>query len=262
MDGVHASPMRGPRAARRGTGTPRRWTFAAIAAALGLGAPAGLLLLRSIERGSPPWRALAAELATDGPLYVYVTVSTVLAFAIFGAVVGGLYDSLRSTSLADPLTALPNRRHFELALDEALAAASREGGHLSLLVIDVDHLKGINDAGGHAAGDRALCAVAAALSAVCRRSDVPARISGDEFAVLAAGADPSEAVALAERIRARLAAMPGAPRISVGVATLARVGATDPRGLLSAADGALYEAKTTGRDRVVEAPPREAPSSG
>ncbi|MDP2308356.1 MAG: GGDEF domain-containing protein [Pseudomonadota bacterium] len=238
-----------------GLGARRRWTYAAVGFVLGFGAPLGLLLLRSLVLRTPPGRLLPNELASDGPLYLYLTVSTVLVFSAFGAVVGELHDVVRRSALADPLTGLPNRRHLELLLDNALARARRTPEELSILLVDVDELKRINDGGGHAAGDAALRAVGEALRSECRRSDLPARIGGDEFAVLVTGADATDAVALAERVRASLATWPGAPRVSIGVATQSRVGASDPRGLLAAADAALYLAKTTGRDRVVEAAP-------
>lgn len=243
---------------RRGTRPRRRWTYALAGFVLALGAPLGLIVLRSLVLGMPVWRVLPEELDRDWTLYLYLTVSTVAAFSIFGAVVGELHDRLRRSALADPLTALPNRRHLELLFDYAIARARRRPEDLSLLLIDVDELKRINDAGGHAAGDAALRTVGAALRAQCRRSDLPARISGDEFAVLATGADGPEAVALAERVRAALAESPGAPHVSIGVATLARVGAQDASELLAAADAALYVAKATGRDRVVEATPLES----
>lgn len=236
-------------------GPQRRWLYAAAGFVLGFGAPLGLLLLRSLATETPAWTLLPGELARDGPLYLYLTISTAVAFAVFGAVVGELHDVLRRSSLADPLTALPNRRHLELLLEYAIARARRRPEPLSLLLLDVDELKRINDSGGHAAGDAALKAVGEALRSVCRRSDLPARISGDEFAVLATGADAPEALALAHRIRASLARRRGAPSVSIGVATLEIVGATDTESLLAAADAALYRAKRSGRDRVVEATP-------
>ncbi|MES2642328.1 MAG: GGDEF domain-containing protein [Myxococcota bacterium] len=240
-----------------GIGPRRRWTYAVIGFVLGFGAPVGLLLVRSLALRVPPWRLLPLDLATEWPIYLYITVSTVLAFSIFGAVVGALHDAVLRSALADPLTALPNRRHLEILLENAVARVRRRPEPLSVLLIDVDGLKRINDTGGHAAGDAALKAVGAALHSECRGSDVPARISGDEFAVLATGADAPDALALAERVRSRLAARPGAPRVSIGVATLSRVGATDPASLLAAADAALYAAKASGRDRVTEASRRE-----
>lgn len=232
-------------------GPRRRWVYAAAGFVLGFGAPLGLLLLRSLVEQTVPWRLLPNELADDRMLYLYLTVSTTVVFAVFGGILGEIHDALGRLALADPLTALPNRRYLELLLKHAIATALRRPEPLSLLLIDVDELKRINDRGGHAAGDAALRAVGDALRSGCRGSDLPARIGGDEFAVLVSNADTPEAVALAERVQATLAARPGAPHVSIGVATLDRVGATDPAGLLAAADSALYTAKSRGRDRIV-----------
>lgn len=195
------------------------------------------------------------ELAGDWPLYLYLAVSTILAFGAFGAILGGLLDEIHRASLTDSLTGLPNRRHLMLVMGHELVRAERRPEHLSLLLLDVDGLKQINDRGGHAAGDLALRAVANAMREACRRSDLPARISGDEFAVIATGSETSEAVALAERIRSVLARSPQNPHVSIGVVSLAQVGSSDSAAFLDAADEALYAAKETGRDRVVLAGP-------
>lgn len=233
--------------------TPRRWVYSGIGVALGLGAPAGLLLLRSVLEGAAGWPWLVAELTDQWPVYLYLTLSTVLVFGAFGRVVGALHDETRRAAFADTLTGLPNRRVLWQRLERAIVAARRDRVHLSLLIMDVDNLKGINDQGGHAAGDRALRAVGDAVRSVCRGADLPARISGDEFAILSLGRDAQDARALAERVRDALAADPGAPRVSIGVAAYPRVGDADASALLGAADAALYVAKTTGRDRVVVA---------
>lgn len=238
---------------------PRRQVYAAVGAALGLGAPVGLLILRMAIEDGNGWAWVRREVAAQWPVYLYLTLSTLLVFGTFGGVVGALHDEARRMALADALTGLPNRRQLHRRLDRAIAEARGDGVPLSLLLMDVDDLKHINDGGGHAAGDRALQAVADALRGVCLRSDVPARISGDEFAILAVGRDAPEALALAQRVRVVLARDPAAPRVSIGVATFARLGQPDAAALLAAADAALYVAKATGRDRVVEAGPADRP---
>jgi diguanylate cyclase (GGDEF)-like protein len=238
-------------------GAPRRWTFAAIGLLLSLGAPLGLLLLRMLELRHPSAAAVVGELRTEWPLYVYVTASTAIALSAFGWVLGRLQDRLREASLSDPLTGIANRRHLAVLLEHELPLALRQGTSLSILLLDVDNLKHINDTGGHAAGDRALLAVARALRAASRRSDIAARTGGDEFAVLAPGADSREAMRVAERIRALLAADPGAPRVSIGVASVPEITVRDAASFLAAADKALYCAKSSGRDRIVEILRRE-----
>jgi len=162
-------------------------------------------------------------------------------------------DRLRAQVSIDALTHIANRRHFEARLRHDLAAAARYGTHLCLLILDVDHLKIINDARGHAEGDDALRVVADALRRCCRAPDTAGRIGGDEFAVLAPMTRAAEGLALAQRIRQTI----NDPQVtvSVGVADLEAAGRVDAGALWSVADAALYAAKTTGRDRVVVAPP-------
>lgn len=227
--------------------------FALIGFLIAMGAPLGLVALRSLERGEPPWRVLSADLSADWPLYLYMTVSTALAFSIFGAVLGGLLDAQRRLATTDPLTGMANRRYFELTLERELAGAVRARDDLAVLLFDVDNLKRINDEGGHAAGDQALRRVGFALGTACRRADLAARIGGDEFALLAPRVDADRARMLAGRIREALASIPGAPRVSVGVATIHGADVNDATTLMRAADEALYDAKAAGRDCVVVA---------
>jgi diguanylate cyclase (GGDEF)-like protein len=153
----------------------------------------------------------------------------------------------------DPLTGLPNRRRFDQVARD-LAGRRRAGDRAGLLMIDLDHFKRLNDELGHPAGDRVLVAVARAIAGSVRDVDLPARVGGEEFAVILR--DPSGAAEVAERLRAAIAAIDlsahGIPGItaSVGVAV-----ATDPEeqvaALVRRADDALLRAKRDGRDRVV-----------
>ncbi|HEX9582215.1 MAG TPA: GGDEF domain-containing protein [Gemmatimonadales bacterium] len=159
----------------------------------------------------------------------------------------------------DPLTALPNRRQFMNAGERTVEQVRRYGRTASLLVIDLDHFKAINDRYGHAAGDAALQAVARLLREHQRAADLPARVGGEEFAMLLPETEVAGAVALAERLRAACEALriqvPGgvfAPltvTMSVGVA---ECGAQDRSldDVLRRADAALYRAKHGGRNRV------------
>jgi diguanylate cyclase (GGDEF)-like protein len=126
-------------------------------------------------------------------------------------------------------------------------------GPLSLILLDVDHFKSFNDTFGHPAGDDVLRQIASAMSGCCRTTDVPARIGGEEFAVLLPGTGTEGAEVLAERIRQAIEAGPWPLRpvtASFGIATL---GPTGPQSLIEAADRALYQAKHTGRNRIVSA---------
>jgi diguanylate cyclase (GGDEF)-like protein len=166
-------------------------------------------------------------------------------------------DQARRLADIDPLTGLHNRRAWSarlFALDEAL----RRGGQpLSLLFLDLDHFKELNDRLGHEAGDAALRAMALAMRAELREQDEVGRYGGEEFVVALPGSDGAHALQAAERIRARLhqRAMhdpAGAmPTVSIGVATL-RPGEDLPT-LIKRADGAMYAAKAAGRNRVFQA---------
>ncbi len=182
-------------------------------------------------------------------------------------VIERLRAELAEEAVRDPLTGLHNRRHLDRALASDLAARPRTGA-LSVLVVDVDHFKSVNDRFGHAAGDRVLTAVAATLAGAVREGDTAARLGGEEFVLVLPGAGRGQALERAEQVRRAVAAarpvLDGAGvsvTVSVGVAVCPLDGTTAGR-LLEAADRALYTAKAAGRDRVVAAdrvPPRPAP---
>ncbi len=172
---------------------------------------------------------------------------------------------LREISETDALTGLSNRRHFIDVAGEAIPAAQREGGALSLLMVDIDHFKRINDTFGHAAGDNALRLLGATLKESTRQADCVARLGGEEFAILLPGATAAIAHDIAERIcrhTATLAVLDDAGRsfgftVSIGLAALAAADSR-PEDLLARADAALYRAKRAGRNRVEAEPARDA----
>ena len=151
----------------------------------------------------------------------------------------------------DSLTGLANRRLFDESLQREVARAQRLSTPVSLLVLDVDHFKQVNDTYGHQTGDSVLREVADALVANTKNYDVAARYGGDEFVVLLPGCRRDDAMRVAERVRKGISrAVDEAPvTISAGVATVPD-NASDAERLMAAADAALYEAKRTGRDRV------------
>lgn len=239
---------------------PRSLTYPLVGAALSLGAPSGLLLLRWAMAGAPMtghwW---LEELRSSVITYAYLMASTTLAFVVFGAILGRAADRLLETSRRDPLTALSNRRHFREQLELELGRVRRYGSPLSLLMLDVDGLKTINDEGGHEAGDAALKEVARALSAHSRSTDIAARWGGDEFVLLAPGIEAHAAHRLAERIRAeirRRSRPRGRLGASIGVADCKQLEELTEEALTAAADTALYLAKSRGRDRSVVFQPR------
>lgn len=146
----------------------------------------------------------------------------------------------------DPLTGLANRRAFARELHKACRHALRTGKPLTVLVLDLDNLKTVNDRFGHQKGDAVLVQAAELLRSELRQKDVVARIGGDEFAVLLPGVDASQSARIADRIRQRsrevLTAITGIPvGFSVGLAVAC--GDADPDRLLAAADSAMYEDK-------------------
>jgi diguanylate cyclase (GGDEF)-like protein len=170
---------------------------------------------------------------------------------------------LLRAGITDFLTGWHNRRYLQERLKEELSRARRRGATVSCMMIDIDRFKGINDAYGHLAGDRALKEVAQRVEAQIRSMDTAARFGGDELAVLLPDAGTVEAARLAERIRVAIASEPievnSATKreltVSVGVAELSPGrDETDLKALsdrlLADADAALYRAKTLGRNRV------------
>lgn len=173
---------------------------------------------------------------------------------------------LENLARTDPLTGLPNRRHFDEVKEHEFRRARRTGQPLSLLMADIDFFKGYNDTYGHAMGDQCLCAVADALRTSLRRAgDMVARIGGEEFAILLPASNRETALTLAESFRQSVAGLAIAHAasqvapyvtISIGLAVvdmvnLDRVDSFDT--LFRLADQALYRAKAGGRNRTAVA---------
>jgi two-component system cell cycle response regulator len=174
-------------------------------------------------------------------------------------------------AVTDALTGLYNRRFFQEMLRLEADRASRQAGSLSLVVLDLDHFKLVNDTYGHPVGDVVLMQASDRIRQAARSSDIVARYGGEEFVCLAPGTDEQAAVELAERFRQALrrAPIPSGTgvqlslTVSVGVAT-ARCGdgPLDVERLINDADSALYQAKSSGRDRVVRAgDPQHVPTA-
>lgn len=240
--------------------------YAVVGIALGLGAPVGAILLRVVFGVLD----VPAELVEHWFFYVYLTIGTCAALGIAGWVVGRLADRYRGgmdlyRDLAehDALTRLANARAFEERRRRAVEHARRYDEPLSLLLIDVDGLKSINDTLGHTVGGAALVQVADVLRECKRDDDLAARWGGDEFALLMRGADESSARRQAEAILDKLRSRPllrnGRDKrvtVTIGIATMR---GAEPDTLFERADRALYSGKAEGRDRAVAADPTPSP---
>lgn len=169
-----------------------------------------------------------------------------------------LHGETRALARVDGLTGLSNRRTFDADLAQEVAHSRRHDRPLSLVMIDIDRFKSINDTYGHPVGDEVLRRTAATVAEGLRSGDTAYRLGGEEIAVLARDVGATDAGLLAERLRAEMRRMPMDPDVSVIVTAsfgVAQLGGDDPEGALMvlAADAALYDAKRSGRDRVVVA---------
>lgn len=168
-----------------------------------------------------------------------------------------LRDALRQQSIRDPLTGLFNRRYLDETLAREIDRARRASDPVSVIMLDLDYFKRLNDEFGHRAGDSALRAVAECVQQHVRGEDIASRFGGEEFTLVMPGAPRPVAQQRAERLREAIAALKpshegtplGRMTVSLGVAVFPEHGETAPA-LLHAADTALYRAKERGRDRV------------
>jgi len=169
----------------------------------------------------------------------------------------GARDEAKRQAATDPLTSIANRRHFVDAAERLIAQSLRYGRPCTLLLVDVDHFKAINDTHGHSAGDQVLMTIVAVCKRTLRESDLIGRLGGDEFAALLPETSVAMALVTAERLRAAVQAehVDSEGRalllsVSVGVAALDESSRTLDA-VLKKADAALYQAKNRGRNRVV-----------
>lgn len=201
--------------------------------------------------GTPEWGTL------------FALVGTLLSVCLGAGWLGGILLQERERAerwaLSDVLTGLPNRRYLEMFLDKTWAAATR-GRQLSVVFLDIDHFKQVNDEHGHAEGDRVLQALAEVLTDRTRRMDLSGRFGGDEFVSVLVDCDLKNAEAFAELVRARLAKIDfgwGQVTASAGVCTL-DAEMDSPSALIAAVDTALYAAKRKRLDRVYRVEPTDS----
>ena len=208
--------------------------------------------------------SVASEMIRDsalnvGSAFAYIVLTLAFHATLMVLVAARLTAQLRHRSRHDGLTGLLDRRAIDEALQAQIQRSRRTGETFSVLMLDLDHFKAINDRFGHAAGDRALKHVAALLREVLREVDRLGRVGGEEFLAMMPGAALDAAGPVAERVRERLAANP-MMLDSIPVLLSASIGMAqwnapdeDASRLVGRADSALYAAKALGRDRVVAA---------
>lgn len=224
--------------------------WASIGAFLSLGAPIGLWFLLKIWP-SEPENVLPI-------VYWYSGVATCIAFSTFGYMAGRLIKEIKNFSVHDGLTGLFNRQYFMEQLEELLVYTERYPQPLSVLMLDLDYFKQVNDRFGHDTGDQTLKAVAAVINKECRKTDIPARYGGEEFIIACPNTGKDEGYQLAERIRKAVKALSprelgfrGTQTISIGVMSTRPGKLIESPFLMKEADNALYQAKHEGRNKIV-----------
>lgn len=181
----------------------------------------------------------------------------------FAVIIADLFATVKKQSVTDPLTGLYNRRYFEESITKEAERAIRLNQPFSLISLDLDYLKKINDTYGHQAGDTAIATIAKVMKKNARSIDIPSRLGGEEFSILLSGVDSHGAVIAAERLRMAIE-MEKVPQVgqitaSIGVATF--IEQTDRIDtLMEMADQAMYQAKLEGRNKVVYAKPYQEKS--
>ncbi|WP_394825336.1 GGDEF domain-containing protein [Pendulispora albinea] len=201
----------------------------------------------------------AAHILHDGDK-IHIGSTTILKFTYHDDLEESFQQRMYEAALRDGLTKAFNKKHFLDRLETELAYAKRHRQPLSLIMMDVDHFKSINDTYGHVAGDFVLARLAKLAMGQVRTEDLFARYGGEEFGVICRGLDASRAGIFAERLRQLIASTPFenddctiSVTISLGIATYPDVPAEDVGALITAADEALYAAKRSGRNRVQSA---------
>jgi len=239
---------------------PRRWSSPLWGLLGAVAAPIGWLVLQIPNRGLWSAAEVVQEIKSEYLLYLYMAVGTGVVLAVAGYFLGKAFDEvirerqeaqvqaskmeglnlrLEAMSVTDDLTGMYTRRYFFDRCEEYLRAARRHGLPLSLMMIDIDHFKRVNDDFGHQMGDKVLREVASLVHGALRASDICARYGGEEFVILLPYTEEGEALTLAHRLP-----------ISVGLSCLDMDHPVGVEALISRADGALYRAKREGRNRV------------
>jgi len=218
---------------------------------LALGAPLGWVLTQWLAGRDPFDTAQIDEL-----LYVYMVVATSIVFSALGYLIGKREQMITDLALTDELTALYNKRYFKNRLEQEFKRHQRTASLFSVILIDLDFFKRINDQYGHPAGDEVLKNVSSTIMANCRENEIAARVGGEEISIIACDCDLNSASLLAERIRKAIEQSTSSWQgedikitASFGIA-MASASSNNAWEIYQAADRALYQAKQTGRNKI------------
>ena len=219
-----------------------------------------ILITARIQEGD---RVRGLDLGADDYITKPFSFSELLARVRVGSRVVNYQQNLEYQTQTDPLTGLFNRRAFERKIAEEYERAKRYTHAVSVLLLDIDNFKNINDTYGHHGGDMALVKISAILRERTRRSDFPARYGGEEFVLILPETDQESALQVAnkihEEIRSQMfgtATTPFALTVSIGLSSTSTKPYSDWRQMLEDADQAMYLAKNSGKDRVQVCLPR------
>ena len=235
-----------------------RWVVRMIQAGISISLPLALLILGVLVVGHSP---VVGVISIVGSMVGYGVRNTLYHVSLQDSEeeLRESRKALEKAALIDPLTGVGNRRAFDQALEREWRRAERTEEALSLLMIDVDHFKQVNDTCGHQKGDECLAAVGRTLERSAPRvGDFVARYGGEEFACILPATDGVGATKVADRLRAAIEALQiehprsehGVLTVSIGVTACRRLNGLTPELFIGAADRALYEAKRNGRNRV------------
>jgi diguanylate cyclase (GGDEF)-like protein len=239
-----------------------RARYALIGFILGLGAPAGSLLWRVLIPNHHDLLAgMLREWNQASYFYIYMTIGTVTAFALFGYVIGWRSEGLNKSAITDGLTKIYNHRYLHERLDQEIERSDRYHNPLTCLMLDIDDFKKVNDQFGHPFGDKVLIDIARLIRETVRRTDLVGRYGGEEFLVIMPQATAQEALPIAQRIVSVIAEhsfvfkgiVDMRTTVSAGLATYPSEdhGVKSKSALLSAADQSLYKAKRSGKNKAV-----------
>lgn len=219
-----------------------------------------ILITARIQEGD---RIRGLDLGADDYITKPFSFSELLARVRVGSRVVNYQQNLEYQTQTDPLTGLFNRRAFERKIAEEYERAKRYNHAISLLLLDIDNFKNINDTYGHHGGDMALVKISAILRERTRRSDFPARYGGEEFVLILPETDQENALQVANKVHDEIRSQmfgtsttPFALTVSIGLSSTTTKPYSDWRQMLEDADQAMYLAKNSGKDRVQVCLPR------